>query len=130
MVETKYTVKQAAWEAAGFDGNPTPQPLMEVNPRSGCMMLAFPHHWWQPDEVELAYVPVTISLGEIPPERDGYVSTEDGRAAVEAAADQIRESEDSRILGMLQSLGFADSEPPTPFASMEDIAKRRFTGEE
>ena len=25
---------------------------------------------------------------------------------------------------------FADSEPPTPFASMEDIAKRRFTGEE
>ena len=68
MNEAKYTVKQAAWEAAGFDGNPTPQPLMEVNPRSGCMMLAFPHHWWQPDEVELAYVPVTISLGEIPPE--------------------------------------------------------------
>jgi len=67
MVETKYTVKQAAWEAAGFDGNPTPQTLMEVNPRSGCMMLAFPHHWWQPDEVELAYVPVTISLGEAAP---------------------------------------------------------------
>ena len=61
----KYTVKQSAWESAGFDGNPTPQPLMEVNPRSGCVMLAFPHHWWNPDEVELAYVPVTISLGEI-----------------------------------------------------------------
>ena len=39
-------------------------------------------------------------------------------------------SQNSRILEMLQSLGFADSEPPTPFVSMEDIAKRRFTGDE
>jgi hypothetical protein len=52
-----YLVKQSAWEAAGFDGNPKPQPVVEViksGPRAGCVMLAFPYHWWQPDEVEEA----------------------------------------------------------------------------
>lgn len=63
-LEAHYLVKQEAWEAAGFKGKPTPQPIVEVSPRSGCVMLAFPHHWWQPDEVELASVPVSIVLGE------------------------------------------------------------------
>lgn len=60
----KYLVKQEAWEAAGFKGKPTPQPLMEVSPRyQYVLMLAFPHHWWQPDEVELASVPISVVLG-------------------------------------------------------------------
>ena len=53
----KYLVKQSAWEAAGFDGEPSPQPVrdvIEVGPQAGCVMLTFPYRWWQPDEVEEA----------------------------------------------------------------------------
>ena len=66
-----------------------------------------------------------VRVGNIPPELDGYSSTDGGRAAVKSAADQIQEVEDGR---MLKSLGFADSETPRRFASMEEVARRRFKG--
>lgn len=56
-----YLVKQSAWEAAGFDGNPKPQPVMEViqsGPLAGCVMLAFPYYWWQPDDLVLVLRPM------------------------------------------------------------------------
>jgi DNA-binding PadR family transcriptional regulator len=69
-----------------------------------------------------------VRVGNIPPERDGYASTEGGREALNSAADQIQEVEDGRVSSMLKSLGFADSEPPRRFASMEEVARRRFKG--
>ena len=59
------------------------------------------------------------------------IAKEIGDMSDEEVADNVERyfTRNSQILAMLQSLGFDDCEPPKPFPSMKDIAKRRFTGE-
>ena len=112
----KYLVKQSAWEAAGFDGEPSPQPVrdvIEVGPHAGCVRLAFPYRWWQPDEVEEAgeedkprirWSPTTFTIKSTVEVTEEDLLNDDpvpflGRPSEMAA--KITESEDKRILATL-----------------------------
>ena len=55
-IGTMYDVLPVAWDrfCESFDYGPwtRPQPLININTRTGRFMLAFPYYWWDPADLE------------------------------------------------------------------------------